>query len=83
MSIKWQDSALVQGSWKEMYKGGQLDQCYFRAANKANDVDICDGIKDDDKRDSCYFNVIFVTKEFGECKKIVNVGFRETCDGLP
>lgn len=55
------------------------DQCLLEAGLSVNDELFCASIQNDDKRDTCYFNLVLVTRKSGLCSSITNENLRNTC----
>lgn len=61
---------------------GDADECFFQVADIANETSICEQIKDDRKRDSCFMNKLLENSDLAVCDKIINQIVQRTCYSL-
>jgi len=59
-----------------------VDQCLLESGLAHNNGYFCPFIDDRNRRDSCYFNIVFATKQTELCEPIVNLYLHDTCAKL-
>ena len=59
-----------------------VDQCLLESGLAHNNGYFCPFIDDRNRRDSCYFNIVFATKQTELCEPIVNLYLHDTCTKL-
>lgn len=58
------------------------DSCLLASGLGTSTSDFCIDIRDGDKRDSCYFNIVVATKAHQLCLSLTNPHLRDTCAQL-
>jgi hypothetical protein len=58
------------------------DRCFLESGLSVSDPRFCKFISDNDKRDSCYFNLILAERDRSLCENIVDPRLRNTCERI-